>query len=65
MRVHEDRILENQLVAFIKWEVDPASPELIAHWHLSPDSDAVQDKIDFFLRQPARDSHTEVEVVQD
>ena len=65
VRVHEDRILENQLVAFIKWEADPASPELIAHWHLSPDSDAVRDKVEFFLRQPARDSHTEVEVVQD
>jgi hypothetical protein len=64
VRVNEDRLLHNPFVAFVKWEADSASPELIAHWHLSPDSDAVRDKIEFFLRQPVRDSHTEVEVVE-
>jgi hypothetical protein len=64
VRVNEDRLLHNPFVAFIKWEVDTGSPELIAHWHLSPDSDAVRDKIEFFLRQPVRDSHTELEVVE-
>jgi len=63
VRVNEDWLLHNPVIAFVKWETDPESTEPIAHWHLSPDSDAVRDKIDFFLRQPARDSHTEVEVV--
>ena len=64
VRVNEDRLLHSPFVAFIKWEADAASPELIAHWHLSPDSDAVREKVEFFLRQPVRDAHTEVEVVE-
>ncbi len=64
VRVNEDWLLRNSCVAFIKWEADSESPELTAHWHLSPDSPAVRDKIDFFLRQPARDAHTEVEVIE-
>jgi hypothetical protein len=64
VRVNEDRLLHDPFVAFVKWQAEPGSPELIAHWHLSPDSGAVRDKIDFFLRQPVRDSHTEVEVVE-
>jgi len=64
VRVNEDRLLHSPFVAFIKWEAVTGSPELIAHWHLSPDSAAVRDKIEFFLRQPVRDSHTEVEVVE-
>jgi len=64
VRVNEDRLLHDPFVAFIKWEVQAGSPEPIAHWHLSPDSDAVREKIDFFLRHPVRDSHTEVEVVE-
>ena len=64
VRVNEDRILHNPFVAFIKWEAAPEPPELTPHWHLSPDSGAVRDKIQFFLRRPVRDSHTEVEVVE-
>lgn len=64
VRVNEDRLLHEPFVAFIKWEADSESSELIAHWHLSPDSEAVRDKVDFFLRQPVRDTHTEVEVVE-
>ena len=64
VRVNEDRLLHNPFVAFIKWEAAAGSPDLIAHWHLSPDSGAVRDKVEFFLRQPVRDSHTEVEVVE-
>jgi len=64
VRVNEDRLLHNPFVAFVKWEAASDSSKLIAHWHLSPDSDAVREKIDFFLRHPVRDSHTEVEVVK-
>ncbi len=64
VRSNEDRILHDPLVAFIKWEAQPGSPELVAHWHLSPDSEAVRDKIEFLLRQPVRDTHTEVEVLE-
>ena len=64
VRVNEDWLLHHPSVAFIKWESDPGSPELIAHWHLSPGSDAVRDKIEFLLRQPAKDPHTEVEVLE-
>ena len=64
VRVNEDWILHNSSIAFIKWESRPESPELTAHWHLSPDSAAVRDKIEFLLRQPAKDPHTDVEVLE-
>jgi hypothetical protein len=64
VRVNEERLLHDPFVAFVKWESEAGSSELTAHWHLSPDSPAVRDKIEFFLRQPVRDSHTEVEVVE-
>lgn len=64
VRVNEDRLLRDPFVAFIKWETSAGSPELVAHWHLSPDSAAVRDKIEFLLRQPLKDTHTEVEVVE-
>jgi hypothetical protein len=64
VRVNEDRLLHDPFVAFIKWEADPESSEPTAHWHLSPDSGAVRDKIDFLLRRPTRDTRTEVEVVE-
>ncbi|MGB8222542.1 MAG: hypothetical protein WCF10_08135 [Polyangiales bacterium] len=52
IRVNEDRLLSHPWIAFVKWEADSKSPELIAHWHLSPDSPAVRDKVDFLLRHP-------------
>ena len=64
VRVNEDTLLHEPFVAFIKWEADPESPEPIAHWHLSPDSVTVRDKIDFFLRNPVKDTTTEVEVIE-
>ena len=50
VQVNEDRLLEESFIAFIKWESDPTSPDLIAHWHLSPDSDAVREKVKYWLR---------------
>ena len=64
VRINEDWLLRNSCVVFIKWEADSESPELTTHWHISPDSPAVRSKIDFFLRRPARDTHTEVEVIE-
>ena len=64
VRVNEDWLLHKPSVVFVKWEADPGSPDLTAHWHVSPDSAAVRDKIEFLLRQPVRDPHTEVEVVE-
>lgn len=64
VRANEERLLHDPFVVFVKWEAEAGSSELTAHWHLSPDSAAVRDKIEFFLRQPVRDSHTEVEVVE-
>jgi hypothetical protein len=64
VELNEDRLLHEPFIAFIKWEADPQSPELIAHWHLSPDSEAVRDKIDYVLSRPPPDPHTEVEVVE-
>jgi hypothetical protein len=60
VRVNEDRLLHEPFVAFIKWESDPELPELVPHWHLSPDSDAVRDKIDYFLRQPAMEAESAI-----
>jgi len=62
VRVNEERLLREPFIAFVKWEGDPKSPDLIAHWHLSPDSAAVRDKIGFFLRHPVKDSKGETEV---
>ena len=59
----EDRLLHEPFIAFIKWEAVAGSSELVPHWHLSPDSELVRDKIDYVLRRPAPDPHTEVEVV--
>lgn len=64
VQANEDRLLHDSFIAFIKWEADPDSPEPIAHWHLSPDSGAVRDKIEYVLRRPPPDPHTEVEVVE-
>jgi len=64
VRANEEWLLHRPSVAFIKWKTDSGSPEPIARWHLSPDSPAVRDKIDFLLRQPAKDPHTEVEVLE-
>lgn len=64
VEVNEDRLLGDSFIAFVKWEADPTSSEPIAHWHLSPDSEAVRDKVDYVLRRPAPDPHTEVEVVE-
>ncbi|NNE20806.1 MAG: hypothetical protein HKN10_20240 [Myxococcales bacterium] len=62
VRVNEDRLLEGSFVVFVKWAADPESPEPIARWHLSPNSDAVREKIDYFLRHPMKDVPTEVEL---
>lgn len=64
VRVNEDRLLEGAFVVFLKWAANPESLEPIGRWHLSPDSDAVREKIDYFLRHPMKDERTEVEVVQ-
>ncbi|MBT8450495.1 MAG: hypothetical protein KJO40_00880 [Deltaproteobacteria bacterium] len=64
VRVNEDRLLEGAFVVFLKWAVDPESPQPIARWHLSPGSDAVREKIDYFLRHPMEDERNEVEVVE-
>jgi hypothetical protein len=63
VEVNEDRLLNDPFIAFIKWEADAATSTLVPHWHLSPDSEAVRDKIDYVLRHPAPDPHTEVEVI--
>ena len=64
VELNEDRLLHEPFIAFVKWQAVPDSTELIAHWHLSPDSEAVRDKIDYVLRRPPPAPHTEVEVVE-
>ena len=63
VQVNEDRLLHNPFVAFVKWEADRDSGDLIAHWHLSPDSDEVRDKVDYSLRQPAQQTQAQVQSV--
>ncbi|MGB9340038.1 MAG: hypothetical protein WCB63_12405, partial [Polyangiales bacterium] len=58
VRVNEDRLLHNPFVVFLKWAADPESAEPIPRWHLSPDSDAVRETVDFFLRHPMKDVRT-------
>ena len=64
VRVNEDRLLGDSFVAFIKWEDDPESEQLVPRWHLSPDSRAVRDKVAFFLNPPPGDDRTQVEVLE-
>ena len=64
VEANEDRLLHDAFIVFVKWEVSRASSAPIAHWHLSPDSEAVRDKIDHVLHHPAPDPHTKVEVVE-
>ena len=52
VRMNEDRLLDGSFVAFVKWGLDPDSSDPVAHWHLSPNSDQVREKVDFVLRQP-------------
>ena len=63
VEANEDLLLHSPMVAFVKWEAVPGGEELLPHWHLSPDSPAVRDKVEFLLREPVKDPHTEVEVV--
>lgn len=64
VRVNEDRLLHNAFVAFIKWESDPGAADRVAHWHFSPDSDAVRDKVEYLIRRPAVDANAEVEAAE-
>lgn len=64
VELNEDRLLHDSFVAFIKWEAQPGVLDPLAHWHLSPDTPAVRDKIDYVLRRPPPDPHTEVDVVE-
>ncbi len=61
VKSNEDRLLRDSFVAFLKWETQAEASEPIAHWHLSPDSDAVRERIDDLLRQPATDPNAAVE----
>lgn len=64
IRIHEDSLLRRPWIAFVKWEADPKSSDLIAHWHLSPDSLAVRNKIEFFLRHRVKNPRAEIELVE-
>jgi hypothetical protein len=55
VKSNEDRLLRDSFVAFLKWENQAGDSERIAHWHLSPDSDAVREQIDYLLGRPASD----------
>ena len=61
VKSNEDRLLRDSFVAFLKWEKQAGASERIAHWHLSPNSDAVRQKIDHLLSRPASDPNTTVE----
>lgn len=63
VQVNEDRLLHDSFIAFIKWEAN-SGPEPVTHWHLSPDSSGVRQKIEYVLRRPPPDPHTQVEVVE-
>ncbi len=64
VRAHEDRLLRDPFLAFVKWESDPGSEEPpIAHWHLSPASAASVDRARQLLDRSASDADTEAEVL--
>ena len=65
VRVNEDRLLENPFVVFVKWEGDPETGELIAHWHFSPDTDEVREKVNYSLRQPAQEVSGELRTAEE
>jgi len=52
VKANEDRLLRNSFLAFLKWENRPQRSESIPRWHLSPDSDAAREKVDYLLGRP-------------
>jgi hypothetical protein len=62
VQVNEDRLLHDSFVAFVKWEKRRGGePE--AHWHLSPDSPGVREKVDHVLQRRPHGPQTEDQAV--
>lgn len=57
---NERRLLDEQFIAFIKWEEDDATGDYEARWHLSPATEAVATRVRRVLEQ-RRDVDTEAD----
>ncbi|MGD8316128.1 MAG: hypothetical protein PVH21_09820 [Myxococcales bacterium] len=58
---HEDLLLRNAFIAFVKWEPHSADAEPVNHWHLSPASNVALDQVQLVLSKPAADGQTKIE----
>ncbi|MBX3270951.1 MAG: hypothetical protein KF729_11865 [Sandaracinaceae bacterium] len=45
VRTNERRLLDQQFVAFVKWQRDEATEEVRARWHLSPATETVVQRV--------------------
>jgi len=48
---NERRLLDEQFIAFVKWQRDAESGELVPRWHLSPATESVATRVRSLLEQ--------------
>lgn len=48
---NEDRILEQELVLFLKWEQEAPGAQVRARWHLSPHTEAVTARVEYLAER--------------
>lgn len=51
VETNERRLLDQQFIAFVKWQRDEATQEILPRWHLSPATDAVAARVRDLLEQ--------------
>lgn len=61
---HQQELLRDPWIAFVKWEGVGGGGSPVPHWHLSPDTPKVRAKIDYLLSIPPPDPNTQVEVIE-
>ena len=48
---NEQRLLNGHFVLFLKWELPEGESELVPRWHLSPNVDAVSQRVEYLLER--------------
>ncbi len=48
---NQDRLLQGEFIAFIKWASEEGRDDPVAKWHLSPNSDQVLRRVEYLLQR--------------
>ena len=51
LRNNEQRLLNGRFVLFLKWELPEGASELVPRWHLSPNVEAVAQRVEYLLER--------------